>query len=193
MIERIMSLVASLRFIPHICVYYTRKASVRSLLDYERDRWLEKNCLVQKGLCGFLRLLNMFPEYRSLFYFRTGENWLSFFSRGQTNLYFNTPSDSIGKGLVIWHGYSTIINAVSIGENCEIWHMVTIGKKHTVLSEQDKPTIGDNVKLCAGAICIGDIVVASNSIVAAGAVVNHNVSEYHIAFGVPAKTKLVEV
>ena len=112
---RILSLFASLRFVPHIFVYYHSRIR-HTVLDYERDMWLSRNRFQKKGIRGFLFLLNMFPEYRSLFYHRTGAHYLSLFARGQNNLYFHTPSSQIGKGLVIWHGYSCVVNAQSIGE-----------------------------------------------------------------------------
>lgn len=190
MFRRLLNLLCSLRFLPHLFVYYSSARSLRALLDYERDRWLEKNGFSQTGVRGFLRLLNMFPEYRSLFYHRTGKQNLSIFAVGQANLHFHTPSEKIGKGLVIWHGYSTVINAVSVGEDCEIWHLVTVGKKHTKPDELDKPIIGDNVKVCTGAICVGAIEIAQGSVVAAGAVVNQNVPERSLAYGVPAKIRV---
>lgn len=105
---RILSLFASLRFVPHIFVYYHSRIR-HTVLDYERDMWLSRNRFQKKGIRGFLFLLNMFPEYRSLFYHRTGAHYLSLFARGQNNLYFHTPSSQIGKGLVIWHGYSCVV------------------------------------------------------------------------------------
>lgn len=73
---RILSLFASLRFVPHIFVYYHSRIR-HTVLDYERDMWLSRNRFQKKGIRGFLFLLNMFPEYRSLFYHRTGAHYLS--------------------------------------------------------------------------------------------------------------------
>ena len=50
-----------------------------------------------------------------------------------------------------------------------------------------KPTIEDNVTICAGAIVIGNVKVESGAIVGAGAVVKHNVRRGTIVAGVPAK------
>ena len=95
------------------------------------------------------------------------------------NLYIYT--DQIGGGLFLQHGFSTIINAVSIGENCSIGQQVTIGNNGNF-----KPVILDNVTISAGAIVIGDVVLHNNSLIGAGAVVTHDVPENSIVAGVPA-------
>lgn len=181
--KRIFNLITSLRFIPHIIVYY--RSHNRNLLDYERDRWLNLNRFSKQGVRGFLMLLVTFPEYRSLFYFRTGKQWLNIFAKGQTNLYFHMKSSQIGKGLVIWHGYSTVLNAISIGEDFQVWHNVTIGKK-TTSELNDKPIIGNNVSICTGAVVIGKIVVGDNSIVGANATVVKDIPKNSTAIGVAA-------
>ncbi len=95
-------------------------------------------------------------------------------------LYINT--DAIGKNLFIQHGFATVISAKSIGDDCWINQQVTIGY------EGDKhPVIGNNVRICAGAIVIGDVTVGDNSIIGAGAVVTKNVPANEVWGGVPAK------
>lgn len=188
MVSKLFSYISSMRFIPHLIVYYLSPSARRSMLDYERDRWLNKNRFHKKGTRGFLLLLNCFPEYRTLFYLRTHAAWLSTFAKGQTNLFFHTPENKIGKGLVIWHGFSTIINAQSIGDNCEIWHNVTVGKK-TTDDINDKPIIGSGVRLCTGAIVIGDITIGNNATIAAGAVTLNDVQDGQLVAGVPALEK----
>lgn len=188
MLIRLKNLVFSLRFLPHLLVYYSSKIEKRKILDYERDRWLEINRFSRRGFRGFLFLLNIFPEYRTLFYLRMHASWLSFFAHPQLNLYIHTPEGKIGKGLIFWHGFSTVLNAQSIGENCEVWHGVTIGKKSTY-DILDKPVIGNNVKLCAGSIVIGNIEIGDDSTIAAGSVVIHSVPSNALAVGTPACIK----
>jgi serine O-acetyltransferase len=91
----------------------------------------------------------------------------------QINLFINIATRLVGKGLVIQHGHSTIIEANKIGENCQIWHNVTIG---TNLSHSgNKSIIGDNVKICAGVIVVGNISIGNNVTIGAGAVVTKSV------------------
>lgn len=157
----------SIRLIPHIIVFYT--SAYHDVLAYERNRWLETHGLNKTGWRGFLLLLNSLPEYRSLFYFRTGAWWLSFLAKPQNNLEFYTKSEKIGKGLVIWHGFSTVINVASMGDDCEIWQNVTIGKS-TTANISNRPHIGNRVKVAASAIVIGNITLADDVTIGAGAV-----------------------
>lgn len=52
----------------------------------------------------------------------------------------------------------------------------------------DAPVIGDNVRIAAGAIVIGDVHISNDAIIAAGAVVKHDVDIGDIVAGVPAKS-----
>lgn len=88
----------------------------------------------------------------------------------------------IGGGLYIQHGFSTIITAEKIGENCRIYQQVTIGYK-----ESRCPVLGDNVSVTCGAKVLGGIKMGDNSLAAAGAVVVKDVPENAIVGGVPAK------
>ena len=161
-------------------------------LNKENEKELrvwEKKCrtVVYKStfLC-FIRMCATFPEYRSLFLYRIGGigELLSWFVPCCKNLHFITDSVSIGKGLVLWHGYSTIIFAESVGENCEIWHNVTIGRAHNL---GRRPRIGKNVKVCAGAIVLGDIEIGDNVVIGAGAVVTKSITANSVVVGNPAK------
>lgn len=94
-------------------------------------------------------------------------------------LYFGC--NDIGPGLYLQHGFSTILSAKSIGKECWINQQVTIG------FEQDRqPVIGNHVRICAGAIIIGDVTIGDNSIIAAGAVVTKDVPPGEVWGGVPA-------
>ena len=136
-------------------------------------------------LC-FIRMCAGFPEYRSLYLFRLGGvgEFLSYFVSHSINTFFITKSENIGSGLVLWHGYSTIIFAESVGENCEIWYNVTIGRAHNLCR---RPRIGNNVKVCAGAIVLGDIEIGDNCIIGAGAVVTKSIPANSVVGGNPAK------
>lgn len=95
----------------------------------------------------------------------------------------------IGPGLILPHTVGTVLGAASIGANATIFHQVTLG---AVVADYDydlstRPTLGDNVTVCAGAKVLGAIHLGNSSIVGANAVVLNNVPDHLVAVGVPAK------
>lgn len=63
----------------------------------------------------------------------------------------------IEEGLIIQHGFSTIIMAESIGKNFWVNQQATVG-----YDAKGCPTIGNNVVVASGAKVIGEIVVGNN-------------------------------
>lgn len=94
-------------------------------------------------------------------------------------------TEHIGKGLIIYH-YNNVINGnVVIGENCHIHGTVVIGNKGN--GDISCPTIGNNVMIGAGSKIIGDVFIADNIKIAAGAVVVTSFNEQGITIGgIPA-------
>lgn len=94
----------------------------------------------------------------------------------------------IGPGLFFPHTHGTVIGAVSIGENAVIYQGVTLGARDLdfTYDAQHRPVVGDNVVLGAGAKILGGIVVGSDSIVAANAVVIQDVPNNVVVGGIPA-------
>lgn len=135
---------------------------------------------------AFIRMFAIFKEYRNLFFFRIGgiRHLFSPFIPCMSNLHFVTSPDKIGKGLVIQHGFSTIIWPESMGENCQIWQNVTIGRARP---GEGRPRIGNNVKICTGAVVIGDITIGDNSTIGAGSVVLKDVPSNSTVCGNPAR------
>lgn len=98
------------------------------------------------------------------------------------SLYINMSPERIGGGLNFQHGFATILAAKQIGKNCRISQQVTIG-----YNGDENPVIGDNVRVCAGAIVIGGITVGDGAVIGAGAVVTKDVPKNAVVAGVPAK------
>jgi serine O-acetyltransferase len=97
---------------------------------------------------------------------------------------------SIGKGFRIHHFGGVILHpSVQIGENCTMYHQVTIGDRGGI---GNAAQIGNNVMIGAGAKIIGEIVIGDNCRIGANAVVNKNVPANCIAVGNPATIKKVE-
>ena len=135
---------------------------------------------------AFIRMFAAFREYRNLFFFRCGEGFsiIKAIVPCTKELHFITKKEHIKEGLVLWHGYSTIIFAEHIGKNCQIWHNVTIGRAH---NNGRRPRIGNNVKICTGSVVIGDITVGNNVTIGAGCIVVKDVPDNCVVCGNPAR------
>lgn len=141
-------------------------------------------------LC-FIRMCAAYPEYRSLLLFRSGNigEILSYLVPHLTSVHFVTDSSYIGNGLILQHAFSSIIFPESMGENCQVWHNVTIGRAH---NKGRRPRIGNNVKICAGAILIGGIEIGDNVVIGAGAVVTKSIPANCVVVGNPARIIMKE-
>lgn len=171
----------------HIMIYYVHPK--HKILRDERNIWIKiiRNTNTY-SIKDFIWLLRFVPEYRNVFYFRIGtlsSKVLSLVAIGRRQLFINIGSERVGTGLVIQHGFSTIVEAENIGENCQIWHNVTVGTN--ISHSGNKPTIGNNVKICAGAIVLGKITIGNGVTVGAGAVVVRSIPDNCVVVGNPAK------
>ena len=172
--------------IPHLLVYLMCPQKEKVKQDLSQWKARHKNdlnsCLGSFSFFSNRRLpllsyLLLFrPEYRNIFYIRIGilKYFLGYLPPLRS-LYINTPSTNIGGGLYIEHGFSTIINADKIGENCWINQQVTIGSNTSNCLGKGIPIISDNVKIFTGAIVIGKIKIGRNSIIGAGSTVVRDV------------------
>ncbi len=93
---------------------------------------------------------------------------------------------NIGKGITIYHTQGIVINGTAeIGENLILHGNNCIGNNGITL---ESPKIGNNVRLGVGAKVIGNIEIADNIIVAAGAVVIKScLEEGAVLAGIPAR------
>ncbi|RHO88707.1 serine acetyltransferase [Ruminococcus sp. AF41-9] len=94
--------------------------------------------------------------------------------------------NTFDEGLTIYHAGNIVINGMSkIGKNCKLHGSNCIGNDGKSLAA---PVIGDNVRLGVGAKVIGDVHIADDVIIAAGAVVidSCDIKGATLA-GVPAK------
>ena len=92
---------------------------------------------------------------------------------------------TIGKGLRIHHFGGIILHpSVIMGENCTLYHEVTIGDIGGV---GKAATIGNNVLIGAGAKIIGEITIGDGVVIGANAVVNRNLPANCVVVGNPAR------
>lgn len=136
----------------------------------------------------FTVIAGQLKEFRNLIEVRMkqhgvliGRGLLHLFLRPLSSLYIYTVD--IGPRLFIQHGFSTAINAKSIGSDCYINQQVTIGSSWAL----DAPILGNGVRVTAGAKVLGDVRLGDNCIVGANAVVVKDVESNMVVGGVPAK------
>lgn len=158
----------------------------RDIVMFEINFYSEILNLRENLLFRFGYLLINYKEFRNVIYCRlriSGRLISSVLFKLlfpiMDTLYIN--SKNIGRGLFIQHGFSTIIAAKQIGEMCWINQQVTIG-----FEQNRQPVIGNHVRICCGAIIIGDVTIGDNSIIAAGSVVTSDVPAGQIWGGNPA-------
>ena len=80
-----------------------------------------------------------------------------------------SPAATIGPGLCLIHPWSVIIGSCVIGEDCLIFHEVTLGTNAN--SENLFPTIGNRVDIYVGARILGRLTVGDGVKIGANTVV----------------------
>lgn len=150
--------------------------------------WAKMESL-KPSLWGFIKLYLTRPEFRCLLDFRLKRKKmflplrvLNFpFSRGH-QLYISARK-GIGGGLYFQHGFSTIVFCNSMGSNCFINQQVTIGYDGST----GIPTIGNDVRISAGAKVLGKITIGDDVYIGANAVVVKDIPAHSMVVGVPGK------
>ena len=87
-------------------------------------------------------------------------------------------STKLGKNIVFPHGINGILlsSGTIIGDNCTIFHQVTIGSNTLIDSKRKgSPIIGNNVYIGAGAKIIGKVFVGDNVRIGANTVVTNDI------------------
>ena len=171
-------------FLGHIVCYLI--SNNKSKIDKDvfiNNKW--RRCNSFKGINALVFLLQEDVFFRTLFYVRIGRlsYLISWLFKGDNTFH---PNDRIGGGILLFHPYSTVLNAKSVGDNLVIHQCTTIGNKSN-LKEDECPIIGANVQIGANACIIGSITIGDNSIIGAGSVVVKDVPANAIVAGNPAK------
>lgn len=178
--------VGAIRILPHIALLPVLDRNkliradieawaVRQDLPVPRTHW--------RRLALFAEFMTFTPEFRNVFYLRGGApaKLLSFLCPPMATLVIGTRN--IGPGLFIQHGIGTFLSAESVGRDLHINQQVTVGYSNRT----DRPTIGNNVRILAGAKVIGKVTVGDNVTIGANAVVLSDVPSDVTVFGVPAQ------
>ena len=177
----------------HLMICLLRLLPVLPGVRWQDQRFMQDVVRWQKqlGISGTLRktlalLLADQRAFRNLFIYRNRSRmffsrWIRLWYRPMDTLFIEARN--VGGGLYIQHGFSTMIAAESIGENCWINQQVTIGYKDNTRA----PIIGDDVMITCGAKVLGNITVGNGAIIGANAVVVKDVAPNAVMGGIPAR------
>ena len=129
-----------------------------------------ERCLLQDDLGN---------EIRNFIYDFATACGLSFYNIRDNAGFLNSPN--ISPGLMIRHGFSTVINATT-ERNVMVYQQVTLGA-----GRNGTPTLLEGATVCCGAIVIGGVTIGRNATVGANALVVKDVPDNAIVAGNPAK------
>ena len=171
--------------IPSILIYLSMKDKECINADMESIGY-------EPGVWGLHRVLVDSFSFRSVFRMRVRDEseikyaFLFFSYRPLSSLELNCMQ-KVGKGLAIWHGYSSVIFCNSIGDHCSIYQNVTIGRGRYMGNGTQIPDIGNNVAIYAGAIVVGGITIGDYCEIGAGTVVTKDVPPHSTVIGNPMR------
>ena len=185
--KRIFVVLTCWRFILHWMYYKfsVNKSVIEDDLIRNIIQFLHKD---KTSFLNFCELMTFYVMVRNIFYARVAYHhhfyakFLSLLARPLPLLDISSTAE-IGGGLIVQHGYATIIAPRKIGKDCWINQGVTIG----YTNDNDCPTLGDNVTVYAGAKILGNITIHDNVRIGAGSVVVEDVPEYSTVIGVPGR------
>ncbi|HMB17124.1 MAG TPA: serine O-acetyltransferase [Pelovirga sp.] len=100
------------------------------------------------------------------------------------------PGAKIGRGFFIDHGMGVVIGETAeIGENCTLYHGVTLGGTSWA-KEKRHPTLGNNVVVGSGAKILGPFNVGDDSKIGSNSVVVKEVPAMATVVGIPGRVVL---
>ncbi len=100
------------------------------------------------------------------------------------------PGATIGRGFFIDHGMGVVIGETAeIGDNCTIYHGVTLGGTSWA-KEKRHPTLGNNVVIGSGAKILGPFTVGDDSKIGSNSVVVKEVPANATVVGIPGRIVL---
>lgn len=146
---------------------------------------------------GVFEVIFCYPGFHAMLFYRLSHwmwtqqffflgRFISHVGRFMTGIEIH-PGAQIGKGFFIDHGMGVVIGETAeIGENCTLYHGVTLGGTSWA-KEKRHPTLHDNVVVGSGAKILGPFIVGSNSKVGSNSVVVKEVPENATVVGIPGR------
>lgn len=185
-----------------------KKTELISIIENEKRLYLSDNPVRQKDMRK--RLHKRFLICRYLYYFRYWQFYREqrynqaasslsrriakfkshYYEKKKNILSYKSGVEigaqcMIGKNCDIWHG-GVVING-DVGENCIFHGNNIIGNKGKG-KEAQNPKIGNGVDIGANAVIIGDVIIADNCVIGAGAVVTKSFTDPgSVIVGVPGR------
>ena len=99
------------------------------------------------------------------------------------------PAAKIGRRVFMDHGIGIVIGETAeVGDDCTIYHGVTLGGTSLGRGQKRHPTLGNNVVVGAGAKILGGFTIGDNVRIGSNAVVLKPVADDETVVGVPART-----
>lgn len=175
------------RVLPGYILFRTNKFRDKCKMDLQQ--WiLHEPEVTGKGafLCFGYFMVNC-KECRNIFLNRLRRNPVMYMTARVLfppleSCYVSIPPEKLGGGFSLQHGFSSIISAEEMGECCRVNQQVTIGYQGNYA-----PIIGNNVRITAGAIVIGNVHIGDNAVIGAGAVVVKDVPANATVVGTAAR------
>lgn len=145
----------------------------------------------------------LYPGFHALVYHKVSHflykhklkalaRWNSQMARFWTGIEIH-PGAVIGDGLFIDHGMGVVIGETAvIGNDCTIYHNVTLGGRGHDKAHKRHPTLEDNVLVGAGAKILGNVTIGENSNIGSNAVILYDVPKNATVVGVPGKVVRID-
>ena len=186
LIKKTFSIINYPRSIMALLVFYFFRDKEKIIDDMKQYYQIENKENQYKQLHNLL--LNN-KTFRNIFYYRLRNKKIFLAKILQV---FYPPlksieiSGEIDSGLIVYHGYSTIIHATKIGKNFSTYQNVTIGRGKNI-NGRYTPIIGDNVTVYTGSVVVGGITIGDNVTIGAGSIVIKDIPSNCVVAGNPAK------
>jgi len=195
MLRKILNIIRKIKAYP--LKYLLDRSPTKAVIEKDIQWWVHMidrsrsdDTLFEKLM--FLLYAENLEEFRNIFYYRIG-NPSGFLKKSLLALSkmmykprstLSISSPSVGPGLVIMHGFGTVIDAEKMGENCLVFQDVVIGTKNEA---DDRPTIGNYVHISVGSKVLGRITIGDHAVIAANSVVTKDMPPNSLALGIPAR------
>lgn len=148
---------------------------------------------------SLLEVILLYPGFHVLFWHRIAHALykvkLYFLARLISNIgRFTTgieihPGAKIGRRCFIDHGLAVVIGETAvIGDDCLIYHGVTLGGMGSSPNAKRHPTLGNRVVVGANALVLGDITIGDDAKIGANALINKDVMPGEIKIAPLAQT-----